>query len=65
MALVGQIAEQTRIKEDIMRTNAFAIDQNAETNLKIKRLQELYEEANQQRADVTEKLDWTQTLLNE
>ena len=63
-AVAGQTASQERIIEDILRTNAFAQDQQAETHLQVKKLQELYEEATCQRKDLQEQLEWTQTLLN-
>ena len=60
-----QEREQKRIIEDITRANAFDSDTSAETSLKMKRLQDQLEEANIQRQEMQEKLEWTQGLLNE
>ena len=60
-----QEREQKRIIEDITRANAFDSDTSAETSLKMKRLQDQLEEANIQRQEMQEKLEWTQGMLNE
>ena len=57
VTLGEQIADQKRVIEDILRTNSFAQDQNAETSLKIKKLQDLYEEAKIQRQEMADQLE--------
>jgi len=52
LVLQDQVNEQKRIIEDVIRTNAFASDTGAETSLKIKKLQDLYEEARIQRQEL-------------
>lgn len=43
--LQGWVQDQKRIIEDILRTNTYASDSSADTSLKVKKLQDLYEEA--------------------
>ena len=46
IALDASQTEQKRIVEDVLRTNAFASDSNAEMALRINKSNEMYEEAN-------------------
>jgi hypothetical protein len=45
LSVQEHIKEQRRIIDDILRTNTFASDSSADTSLKVKKLQDLYEEA--------------------
>jgi len=51
--------------EDILRSNAYAVDSDTDTALKLKKVQEMYEEVIIQKQELIEKLEWTQTLLTE
>ena len=63
--LEGHKKEQERAINDILRTASFETDDNSKTHLKMTQLQEAYEEAQQQRQEMKDQLEWTQALLSE
>ena len=56
-AVGQQQAAQERIIEDILRSNAYAVDSDTETTLRLKKLQTMYEEVIVQKQELIEKLE--------
>ena len=57
-SMVGQQqAEQQRIIEDILRSNAYTVDCDTDTALRLKKVQSMYEEVILQKQELIEKLE--------